>query len=347
MKKLLSPLCLSLLLLTGMNGYSQGCTEPTSDEGVNLFGFFQPQFDYNITENPTGTFRFNRMRIGVMGNIPYDFSYYVVLETSPFFNQERQMFLLDAFVSYNRFNYAKVSVGQFKKPLGLELITPCSGLHTILRSEVVNNLTGPTNRDMGMMLLGGNATNMVSYRLAVMNGSGLNLANEDQFMDYYGRLDFRPIQGITLGGSFVFGRDLSATEGAPNDERWRYGADIDFKRNNLRIQSEYLYGNDVGSYTSGGGCDGGPAELHQGSIQRDGFFVMGMYNITYAIQPVIKYEQYNADKKDDNVLRQTTTFGLNYFFNDWTRLQVNYLYRAEDPDEIENDALLMQIQVKF
>ena len=347
MKKLFTPLMFVSALMLCYNASSQGCAEPASDEGVNVFGFFQPQFDYNFNENPTGTFRFNRMRMGVMGNIPYDFSYYAVLETSPFFNDEGQMFLLDAFITYSRFNFARVSVGQFKKPLGLELITACSGLHTILRSEVVNNLTGPTNRDIGMMILGGNATTLFSYRLAIMNGSGLNIMNTDKFMDYYGRLDFRPIQGITIGGSFLFGRDVSATEGAPNDERLRYGADIDFQRNNLRIQSEYLYGNDVGSYTTGGGCDGGPAEVHQGSIQRDGFFVMGMYNITPAIQPIIKYEQYDADKNDVTKLHQTTTFGINYFFNDWTRLQINYLYRAEDPTEIENDALLMQIQVKF
>ena len=41
------------------------------------------------------------------------------------------------------------------------------------------------------------------------------------------------------------------------------------------------------------------------------------------------------------------TFGFNYFLNDWTRLQLNYLYKAEDQEEISNDELLMQLQVKF
>ena len=347
MKNLITPVLISLLLFTGGQAVSQGCAEPSSDEGVAVFGFLQPQFDYNFSDEPSGTFRFNRMRLGVMGSIPYDFSYYAILETGPFFNEDGQVFLLDAFVTYSRFNFARVSVGQFKKPLGLELTTPCSGLHTIMRSEVVNELTGPTNRDMGMMILGGNNTTKLSYRVAIMNGSGLNTLNSDSFLDYYGRLDVRPIKGITLGGSFLFGRDAATTEGAKNDERWRYGADIDIQFKNLRVQSEYLYGNDIGSYTTGGGCDGGPAEVHQGSIQREGFFVMAMYNITPAIQPIVKYEEYDADIKNDDLMHQTTTLGLNYFFNDWTRLQINYLYKAEDPSEIKNDALLMQIQVKF
>jgi hypothetical protein len=347
MKKIISTLLVSFLLLFGYVGYSQGCAEPTSDEGVVLFGFLQPQYDHNFTEDPGGTFRFNRMRIGVMGNIPYDFSYYALIEASPFFNGAGQMFLLDAFVSYNRFDFARVSVGQFKKPLGLELITPCSGLNTINRSEVVNELTGPTNRDMGLMILGGDANSMISYRLAIMNGSGVNTLNEDNFMDYYGRVDFQPIKGVTLGGSMMFGRDRAENENAGNDERWRYGADINVNFRNFILQSEYLYGNDIGSYTTGGGCDGGAVEYHQGSIERDGFFVMAMYNVTSQIQPVIKYEEFNSNKEAGNLLNQTTTFGLNYFFNDWTRLQINYLYKAEDPTEVQNDCLLMQVQVKF
>ena len=41
------------------------------------------------------------------------------------------------------------------------------------------------------------------------------------------------------------------------------------------------------------------------------------------------------------------TFGLNYYPNDWTRIQLNYIYAAESPSEINNDALLIQVQVRF
>jgi phosphate-selective porin len=41
------------------------------------------------------------------------------------------------------------------------------------------------------------------------------------------------------------------------------------------------------------------------------------------------------------------TFGLNYYPNDWTRLQLNYIYKTEDPSEIKNDCLLLQLQVNF
>lgn len=324
---------------------SQGCAEPTTEEGVVVFGFLQPQFDYHFNDTPNGTFTFNRMRIGVMGNIPYDFSYYALLETSPFVSEAGNPFIIDAFITYNRFEYAKASLGQFKKPLGLELTTPCSGLHTIQRSNFVNELTGPTNRDLGLMILGGKKDGLINYQVAVMNGNGVGQENSDQFMDYYGRLVISPVKFVRVGGSMLYGRDEATVEGAPSDERYRYGADLDFEYNNFRVQSEYMYGKDVGSYTTGGGC-GGPPELHSGSIKRAGFFVMGMYKITDQIQPVVKYEQYNTDMSKDNI-NQTTTIGINYFFNDWTRMQINYLYKAEDPAEIKNDALLVQLQVKF
>ena len=41
------------------------------------------------------------------------------------------------------------------------------------------------------------------------------------------------------------------------------------------------------------------------------------------------------------------TIGINYYFNDWTRLQANYIYRAEQPTEVVNDEFVIQLQVKF
>ena len=41
------------------------------------------------------------------------------------------------------------------------------------------------------------------------------------------------------------------------------------------------------------------------------------------------------------------TLGVNYFFNDNTRLQVNYQNKIETATTIDNDALLFQLQVKF
>ena len=338
---------LLVIISFSVQSFSQGCAEPSGDEGVSVFGFFQPQADYKFLDEPESTFRFNRMRMGVMGSIPYDFSYYSQLEMSSFANAEGKVHLLDAFISYTRFKNFKISIGSFKKPLGAELSLPCSGLYTIERTEFVNELTGPSNRDMGVMILGGADSTMLSYRLAFMNGTGVGVSDNNRFKDIYGRLIFQPVYGLKIGLNAMYGEDPNATDAAKTDKRIRMGADIGWQYNNLLINGEYMLGDDRGTYTTGGGCDGTPVEVHEGSLKRGGFYFLAAYRLLYNWMPVIRYEQYDKDLGVDGIDKQTITYGLNYYFNDWTRVQINYKYSAEDPLEIKNDALLFQIQVKF
>jgi len=77
-----------------------------------------------------------------------------------------------------------------------------------------------------------------------------------------------------------------------------------------------------------------------------------MYMTPWNIQPIVKYENFDPDTDLDNTnldncMKNIITFGFNYFFNDWTRLQLNYLYKVEEGNEIANDEILMQLQVKF
>jgi len=93
-------------------------------------------------------------------------------------------------------------------------------------------------------------------------------------------------------------------------------------------------------------------EVHVGSVKREGFWAQAMYMTEWNLQPVLKYEQYDPNTDEENLtsatsLSKITTFGFNYFFNDWTRLQVNYLYKAEEDHEEANDEMLIQLQVKF
>ncbi|MCF7918398.1 MAG: OprO/OprP family phosphate-selective porin [Candidatus Cloacimonetes bacterium] len=89
-----------------------------------------------------------------------------------------------------------------------------------------------------------------------------------------------------------------------------------------------------------------------GSANYAGFWAQLMYMTPWNLQPIVKYEQYDPDTDKESsssvlALHKTTTFGINYYFNDWTRLQLNYLYKAEEDWEEANDEILMQLQVKF
>lgn len=355
----------ALLLLLSSVGYSQGCMEAGDDEGVRIIGYLQPQAEYSFLGDDIygerldkSDFYFNRLRLGVMGSIPYDFSYYAVTELSP---TKGDPHILDAFISYNRFKpYLKVSFGQFKSPFGRELNTPCHKLTTINRSDVVNQLSGPF-RDFGLMLtgstgdlkfLGLKTEHIIGYSIAFMNGTGLNTSDDNRKKDFIGRLTFHPFEFITLGASYRTGKHPALLDDVEDDERSRFGFDMELEYKGFNFQGEFIDGSDKGSYTVGGGC-GDPLEVIQGSVDRAGYFAQLMYMTPWKLQPVFRIEQFDPNTSDEEIgandKQNIMTYGVNYFFNEWTRLQINYLYKAEENASVEvpNDALLMQLQVVF
>ena len=368
MKKFLSIILLALLA-TPVGLFAQGCMEASSDDGVQVVGYIQGQYEYQFLGDGVSPinglkadngFYFNRARLGVVGNVPYDFSYYVMAEFSP---TKGGPYLLDAFITYKRLDpWINVTMGQFKSPFGLELLTPCQSLNTVNRSRVVSELASPF-RDLGIMIWGGTGEkelfgftnkNVFAWKFAYTNGTGLNLMDNNTGKDYTARFIFSPTSWISVGGSYRYGTLKPSDPTMDDDVRKRYGFDISVEQKNILIQAEYINGNDQGSTLVGGGCGETPT-LVIGDFVKNGFFVQALYTTPWNIQPVLKFESYDPDVDIDFNKQQDWTFGFNYFFNEWTRLQVNYVYRAEESSdtvladwhEVENDFFVVQLQVKF
>ena len=261
-----------------------------------------------------------------------------MVENSAFVSASGYPYLLDAFVSYTRFKWAKFSLGSYKQPFGQEVNTPCHKLHTIERSMVSDQLVAP-QRDMGFMILGGDKETFMNYSLALMNGRGLGIKDNNNKKDIIGRLTFKPVDFIRFGGSFRYGFPNTDTE-----DRISYAGELEISAGNFLMQAEYIY--DEGDYNraAGGGCGSDPLTLGE---KRSGAYVMAMYMTNFMLQPVIKWEYFDTDADIDDNNMYITTLGINYFFNDWTRLQINYQYRAEKGAEIPNDAILVQVQIEF
>jgi predicted porin len=162
---------------------------------------------------------------------------------------------------------------------------------------------------------------------------------------------------LYLGASARQTQSPPSAEGVEEDDtKFRYGFDAQYSFKNFTLLGEYIHGKDEGSYTEGGGC-GGDAVTMTGTNNADGFYAMAIYRTNFNLEPVYKIESYKtikADGADIPIENKSTsvcqTFGLNYYPNDWTRLQLNYIYRVEGPeisDEIDNDMLLLQLQVRF
>jgi len=238
--------------------HAQGCLGGDSDEeGMQIAGFFQPEFGYLFGEDEDEySFSLRRARVAFFGNIPYDISYYMCVEFSQFILPENTG-ILDAFISYNRFGpYAKLTLGQYKAPFGLEQNTSCSGLHTIRRSMVVNNLAGP-QRDIGLMLTG-SYNDLVTYNLALMNGTGIAQNDNNKAKDFIGRVVVSPTECVSVGASYRTGKHAHIENGvidpvADEDERERFGGEIEVAYGDLLVQGEYIQGEDIGSIFISGG----------------------------------------------------------------------------------------------
>ena len=142
-------------------------------------------------------------------------------------------------------------------------------------------------------------------------------------------------------------------------KRSRTAVDLTFDKWNFMLQGEYLIGQDIGEIAGGGGCGGKATEATLPTFDKSGFWVAAMYMTPWNIQPIVKYETFDPDGGaytyqgvTQTYDQNTFTFGINYFINDWTRVQVNYLYNSEGKtngviNEYDNDALMIQVQAKF
>ncbi|MDA3885415.1 MAG: porin [Candidatus Delongbacteria bacterium] len=246
-------LVLSFLIVLSMSPLFSQCIEPSGDdEGVQVVGYIQAQYDYRfgnsdgnvITEEADDLFSFNRARMGLLGSIPYDFSYYIIFEFSP---TKGTPYLLDGFITYSRFApMLKMTMGRFKSPFGLELNTPCQGLYTINRSDVVNALTGP-GRDVGLWFHGGfeEALNL-KYNLALTNGvASATEIGEPGELSFTSRVTVEPIEMLQIGASYRYTTFRDSSYGVTNEEMRslnRIGAELQFEWEDLLVQGEYIMG---------------------------------------------------------------------------------------------------------
>ncbi|PHS53754.1 MAG: hypothetical protein COB01_03240 [Lutibacter sp.] len=328
--------------------FAQGCEgdeEPSKDKsGVPstsssiFFGYLQPQYNNYFTDDATNTFNFKRARFGVRGRVNRSFSYYVALETSAFIGGG-DAYLLDAFITYDKHKWTKFSLGSFKQPFSLEVTTACHSLTTIDRSIVADQLVAP-QRDLGLMMLGGTSKTKFRYALALMNGTGLGLNDNNTKKDIIGRASYKLFDFMTVGGSFRYGYPNNE-----DNERTTYGAEVVVTYNKFKVQGEYIY--DEGDYNRAaeGGCGSVPLELGE---EREGAYIMVSYDLNKKLQPVFKYEYFDQDLAIKKIgYQEMMTLGVNYFINAKTRLQINYQNKIETGLSIDNDALLMQLQLRF
>jgi hypothetical protein len=183
----------------------------------------------NLAES--NSFNIRMARISLEGRIAGDFYWKTQIQfngnTSTLGSSPR---MVDLFAEWQKYEYFKVKIGQFKNPFTFE-----NPMHPIDQgfmgySQNVSKLAGfsdragehaSNGRDIGLQFQGdflknANGRNLLHYQIGVFNGQGTNTKDVDQQKNVIGGVWVMPVSGMRIG---AFGWTGSyARKGTWNDD---------------------------------------------------------------------------------------------------------------------------------
>ncbi|MEO6849825.1 MAG: porin [Mucilaginibacter sp.] len=307
---------------------------------LQISGLVQARYQGFEQTGVNNAFDLHRARLDVKGNITNQWSYEVYTEFAA------STKLLDAYTSYKIANFLKFTAGQFKIPFSYESLTSDSQLEFIDRSQVVEVLAGRSKdvigqqngRDIGAQISGSfakvNDLYLFDYTFGVFNGAGYDVTTDNNNQkDIVARLGVHPIKGLDFGASLYKGNDIpAATTKVPSpvtQVRNRYGFDGRYVTGRFSVTLEYAHGTD-------------------GAINKDGWYAQAGYFVLPKLQVVAKYDTYDPNKVIATDRSKIYIGGINYVFNSWTKLAVDYLDKREDTaTQLKNNLFEAQLQIAF
>ena len=180
--------------------------------------------------------------------------------------------MVDLFAEWQKYDYFKVKIGQFKNPFTFE-----NPMHPIDQgfmgySQNVSKLAGfsdragehaSNGRDIGLQFQGdflknANGRNLLHYQIGVFNGQGTNTKDVDQQKNVIGGVWVMPVSGMRIGafgwtGSYArkgtwtdehdasYTADIQKRSGVRKLSQNRYAFSFEYKQNGWTVRSEYIH----------------------------------------------------------------------------------------------------------
>ncbi len=297
--------------------------KPAPEIKVNVTGFIQTQFEHY--DNADDTFKVLRARPKIKADMGEYVDLFVQLDVIP------DNILRDAWIQLDYSEYAKFRMGQFPLPFGWQTSLSPYNVLTNTYSNVISKLYGADDsRDTGVMLLGD--FKKFNYVAACVNGEGANTTDKNDPKAFVGRVGFKPVDGLDLGVSGYSGK-----RGLAEYDRTRCGADLRYNKENLIVQGEYIRSND----------DTVASAIEPNTVAGKGYFVEVGYKVTAKIQPVFRFDVWDPEVSGTYGSLTKYALGLNWYSNDWVRLQGIYEFREEEKNKINDNAFITQMGLSF
>ena len=275
---------LALMALTAVSASAQKKQTielPSWLSNVKLSGYGMTQYQYSGQKDAeSNSFNIRMARIALEGRIAGDFYWKTQIQfngnTSNLGSSPR---MVDLFAEWQKYDYFKVKIGQFKNPFTFE-----NPMHPIDQgfmgySQNVSKLAGfsdragehaSNGRDIGLQLQGdflknANGRNLLHYQIGVFNGQGINTKDVDNQKNVIGGVWVMPVSGMRIGafgwtGSYARKGNWTETEmkGNPtygtfeevevvhtNEVRKlaqnRYAFSFEYKKDGWTVRSEYIH----------------------------------------------------------------------------------------------------------
>ena len=264
----------------------------------------------------------NRARFSLDGALPSKFSYrfLVELEAPATRTTPSTPSLREANVRWAPNAFA-VTAGQFKTPFSREYLLPIPTLETADFAAVVDSLS--PKYDLGVM--GEYAPRpWVSVSAGAFNGEGQNAsANRDSTLLGVGRVVFRPIAEVAVGGSLAL----------DSSDSLRWGGEANLEYRGATVRGEYIRRH----------VDGRASDLED-----RGWYVLGLYRVLPIVQ--LQFRQEDFQRPFYGIARrvQGTTVGVNLdLVPQRIRLLINGTNKATGAAQLHAHALIAQLQARF
>ena len=335
-------LILSALILTIGHTYAQDNklkdVVNTLKERITLSAYSQLGYTYDSAADPNNTFDIKRIIFMAEGKITDKWLVYFMYD---FYNGGM---LCEIYTEYKLLPWLNARIGEFKTPYTIDnQLSPTTVELINCYSQSVCYLAGvsgsdelcgvTTGRDIGFMVYGDFCKQLFSYKLAVMNGQGINLKDKNKQKDIIGSLMINPTKWLSFGGSFVKGTGYASVNKEDMDvqagenytkNRWSAGMIITTKPFNFR--SEYLAGKNK-------------------HTKSDGFYATASLNVLPKFDIIASYDYFNQNKKTDNT-QTNYVAGIQYWFYPKCRLQAQYTY-SDRKFRKNSNIIQAQVQVRF
>ena len=324
--------------------------------------------------NNSNSFDLRLVRASIEGRILDDFYYKIQGQingnTTTMGSSPR---LVDYFMEWQKLEFFKVKLGQFKRPFTYE--NPMNPIDQGFMgySQPVSKLAGfsdrtgmhaSNGRDIGLQFQGdflknGSGRNLLHYQVGVFNGQGINVKDVDEKKDIIGGMWVMPVKGLRLG---AFGWEGSyarkGADGIVSLNQHRYALSAEYKKGDLQLRSEYIHSTGQGfatTYQKAGDATDTEIKTY---TDRNGNEVAndkadGVYAL--AIVPVIsstlmakaRYDLYRPTASSVGA-KTNWEVGLNYRFCKYFEIQSEYCY-THDRSLVKPDysTVFVQVSVRY